>query len=66
MIDLRRDIHLTPEDIEMMRKLEKSRSRSLSLNEYMDFLNAVHKMFHVEHSIKPQRRSFDRPFTLKI
>jgi len=62
MIDLKNDLQISDEDIAILKQMEKRRSRSLSMDKYIEFLRQTNQMF-------PQYRqkkllSYNHPFTL--
>ena len=52
MIDLERDIKITPEDIEIQNRLRRER-RPMSMNEYLTFLDFMHNLFEPSRTPSP-------------
>ncbi|MBN1551802.1 hypothetical protein JW979_10050 [bacterium] len=64
MIDLKKDIGVTLHDVELQKKLNRKQSRSLSMDEYLEFLWQLQQIFPGTRARRHRRDAFDRPFEL--
>ena len=55
MIDFERDIKITPEDIQIQNRLRRER-RSLSMDEYLEFLRFSQELFGNLQPTPPPKR----------
>jgi len=65
LIDLEKDIRITPEDIKEQERIRRRRQRPMSLDEYLRFLQMASRMFPLA---KPRKKGLwkisDRKFEL--
>ena len=65
MIDLEKDIRITPEDIKEQERIRRSRQRPMSLDEYLRFLRIANRMFPLaKQQRKRPWKTSDRRFEL--
>lgn len=67
MIDLTRDIHLTPRDLLDQERVRQRRQGGMSLDSYMDFLDSLQTLFpHLmeQRPRSPERVLPEHPFDL--
>jgi hypothetical protein len=63
MIDLERDIKITPEDIEIQNRLRRER-RPLSMDEYLSFLKFSRELFGQSQPTSPPHEPKNEKFEL--
>jgi len=64
MIDLERDIHLTPRDLLDQERVRQRRQGGMSLDSYMDFLDSLQTLF--PHLGNRRPRQPERPLPGRI
>ena len=64
MIDLERDLPVTPEDVEEQERIRRRRRWPVNLDGYLEFLRAMDRIFPQKEVKKPAWRQVDEKFEL--
>ena len=64
MIDLERDLPVTPEDVEEQERIRLRRRGPADLDGYLEFLRTMNRIFPQKKVRKPPWRHFDEKFEL--